>query len=170
MEPYNVISCDPGAPCTLALVSSKGRWIDFAEKDAVAINFKKNSYQNNAILMHSIMQQWCRRSKLPVKAVVELVGPHPGEGVVSACRFVGSLYLFRGLCAGMGIELTEVSPAKWKNDLGLKRPAGGNLKEVSRTIALMLFPSKAHWISRKLDHDRAEAALMAVWLLKQSNV
>ncbi len=169
-EEFNVIACDPGAPCTLALVSAKGRFIAFAETEQVAINYKKSSYQNNAILMHSVMQDWQKRSRLPVQAVVELVGPMPGEGLVSACRFTGSMYLFRGLCAGMDIPLTEVLPKQWKKDMGLKRPADGNLKEVSRAKALQMFPSKASWMCLKRHHDRAEAALLGVWLLTHSRV
>jgi len=169
MTKFNVIACDPGAPLTLALVSASGRLVAIAEKDEVAINFKKNSYQNSAPLIALKMSTWEQRSKLPVKAVVELVGPMPTDGVVSACRFVGSYYMFLGICAAMGISVTQVTPPKWKRDLGLKFTAERNLKEASRAMAIQEFSDKIDLFKYKKSHDRAEAGLLGLWLLRHGD-
>ena len=170
MSIFNVIACDPGVPLTLALVSASGRLVAIAEKDEVATNFKKNSYHNNAALIGHKMFKWTTWSKLPVKAVVELVGPMPTDGVVSACRFTGSYYMFLGICAGLGIPVEQVTPAKWKRDLGLKFTAETNLKEASRAMAIKEFPDKIDLFKYKKSHDRAEAGLLGLWLLKHGGI
>ena len=169
MSKYNVISCDPGAPLTLALVSASGKLIAIAEKDEIATNFKKSSWQNSAPLIALKMSAWKQRSKLPVKAVVELVGPMPTDGVVSACRFVGSYYMFLGICAAMGLPVTQVTPPKWKKDLGLRFTADRNLKEASRAMAIAEFTDKVALFKYKKSHDRAEAGLLALWLLRHGD-
>ncbi len=166
MSKFNVISCDPGAPLTLALVSASGKLIAIAEKDEIATNFKKSSWQNSAPLIALTMSTWKQRSKLPVRAVVELVGPMPTDGVVSACRFVGSYYMFLGICAAMSLPVTQVTPPKWKRDLGLRFTADRNLKEASRAMAIAEFTDKIALFKYKKSHDRAEAGLLGLWLLR----
>jgi crossover junction endodeoxyribonuclease RuvC len=50
----------------------------------------------------------------------------------------------------------RVSPAVWKRHFKLSAD-----KEASRALALRLFPATAEHFSRKKDHGRAEAALIA---------
>jgi len=169
MAKFNVIACDPGVPLTLALVSFTGKLIAIAEKDQVATNFKKNSYHNNPALIVNKMRHWVEWSKRPIKAVVELVGPMPTDGVVSACRFTGSYYMFLGICAAMKIPVEQVTPPKWKRDLGLKFTADMNLKEASRAMAIKEFPDKVDLFRYKKSHDRAEAGLLALWLLNRED-
>jgi crossover junction endodeoxyribonuclease RuvC len=49
-----------------------------------------------------------------------------------------------------------VTPAKWKRYFGLDAD-----KEKSRALALRLWPSRSDLFTRKRDHGRAEAALLA---------
>ena len=168
MSRFNVIACDPGAPLCLALVSASGKLVAIAEKDEVATNFKKSSWQNNAPLIVHKMKKWIGWSKLPVRGVIELVGPHPGEGLVSACRFVGSYYMMLGIFAALDIKVEQVTPQKWKKDLGLRFTAERNLKEASRAMAIQEFPDKIDLFKYKKSHDRAEAGLLGLWLLKGS--
>ncbi len=167
MEKFSVIAVDPGAPLTMAFINHDGKYYYFAELDMVSINLKKNTRENDPILIAGQVKLWVEWSKtMPVRAVVEKVNPMPGEGLVSACKFTGSMYMVLGIFAALGIPATLVTPQKWKKDLGLKRPLHGNIKEVSRQRAIQEFPNSSHIFSRKLDHDRAEAGLLGLWLLK----
>ena len=169
MEKFNVIAVDPGCPLTMAFIHHDGRYFYFAEADMVALNLKGNKWENDPILTANKIKLWIEWSLLPVKAVVEKVNPMPGEGLVSACKFVGSMHLVMGIFAALEIPVKQVAPVKWKRDLGLKRARDSNLKEVSRQRAIQAFPSSSHIFSRKGDHNRAEAGLLGLWLLRHGD-
>lgn len=98
-------------------------------------------------------------------AYVERVSAMPGQGVTSTFNF-GMVY---GYCrmgvAMIGVPHTLVSPVKWKAELGLN-----NDGEKSRLRALELFPKFSSYFSRKMDHNRAEAALLAYYGYKIETV
>ncbi len=60
-------------------------------------------------------------------------------------------------CAG--IEIVMVMPAQWKRALRLTGPDKRN----SLDLAKELCPDASSWLTRKKDHNRAEAALLAVY-------
>ncbi len=59
------------------------------------------------------------------------------------------------------IETVDVSPQEWKRFFGLDSD-----KERARHKAIALIPDAAPYLQRKRDHNRAEALLMAHWLLR----
>lgn len=63
-----------------------------------------------------------------------------------------------GVIAGLGIELVEIDPNKWKLGLGLSAD-----KKKSIEMAIRLFPSWKHMFARVKDHDRAEAVLLGLY-------
>jgi hypothetical protein len=111
----------------------------------------------NPHLLREIIQQMS-----PNVAVIEHVHPHPNEGVSSVWRFASAYTTARVVVALLDIPTIFVSPAKWKRAMGIR---GGMLgKEHARRLAIEKFPSKATLFSRKKDHGRAEAALLAVYV------
>jgi hypothetical protein len=54
-----------------------------------------------------------------------------------------------------------VTPSRWKRHHGILGSADG--KEAGRALALRLFPASAETFSRKKDHNRSDAALIARW-------
>ena len=91
-------------------------------------------------------------------AVVEQVSASPQMGVTSAFRFgegYGALIAVLQVC---GIRTHLVRPAVWKKDMKLNSEG-----EISRHAALQLWPDNAGLFTRKKDHNRAEAALLAEW-------
>jgi crossover junction endodeoxyribonuclease RuvC len=93
--------------------------------------------------------------------VLEQVGAMPGQGVSSMFSFGQSYGAIRGVLAGLRVPITMVTPAKWCRDL--KLPAG---KDANRQRAAQLFPAYAASFSRVKDDGRADAALLAYWLLQ----
>jgi hypothetical protein len=69
------------------------------------------------------------------------------EAVLSICRF----------------ETIVVQPSMWKRFYGLN----GTKKEGSIEVACSLYPAAKHLLKRKLDHNRAEALLLAHWGLSK---
>ncbi|SOD97053.1 hypothetical protein SAMN05421508_106226 [Caenispirillum bisanense] len=73
-----------------------------------------------------------------------------------------------GVAGALGIPVLWVHPLSWKRTMCVtSRDATANgfadLKSFSRHVASGLFPSHATHFARVRDHDRAEAALLAVW-------
>jgi crossover junction endodeoxyribonuclease RuvC len=95
-------------------------------------------------------------------AFIEAVTASPQMGTVSAFRF-GECY--GQICAVfqcLGIRTELVRPATWKKAMGLNSDA-----EVSRAKAIELWPDSSHYFKRKMDHNRAEAALIAEYGRRQ---
>lgn len=89
-------------------------------------------------------------------AFIEQVGAMPGQGVTSMFTFgkaAGCLEMGVAMCQ---VPYTMVTPAKWKMALGLNDKA-----EKSILRANQLFPKYTSLFARKMDHNRAEAALIA---------
>lgn len=83
-------------------------------------------------------------------------------GSASTFKFGGGYYAIKAVVACLGIPLHKpVMPATWKGHFGL--PGGDAAKEASRLLATQRFPQIAPFLTRKLDHQRAEAFLIAVW-------
>lgn len=91
----------------------------------------------------------------PMLAIIERVASMPGQGVASTFKFGASYGIARGVVASLGVPHHLVAPTKWKRHYGL-----GADKELARAMALRLWPASTHF-SRKRDHNRAEAGLLA---------
>jgi crossover junction endodeoxyribonuclease RuvC len=85
-----------------------------------------------------------------------------GMGRQSAYNFGQGVGVLKGVMAALDIPYSIVSPARWKNDLGLNRD-----KSAARAAATRLFPRYADKFKRKKDDGRAEAALIAHWGMKK---
>jgi len=96
------------------------------------------------------------RQYAPEIAIVEAVHSMPKQGVASTFK-VGVAYgIALGVIGACHIPMVLVTPTSWKKKLRLNAD-----KEESRAAAIRQFPSNPSF-SRKKDHGRAEAALIAV--------
>lgn len=80
-------------------------------------------------------------------------------GATSAFNFGGSFASIKATVRICGYPFTMIEAQAWKRRFGLK----GSDKEPSRQMVLKLMPSAAEYLTRKLDHNRAEAALIAFY-------
>jgi crossover junction endodeoxyribonuclease RuvC len=94
-----------------------------------------------------------------VAAVIERVSSRPGEGVASSFSLGDSFGVARAVLSVARVELTYVTPAQWKKHFKLTAD-----KELSRALALRLFPEAAYSLRFKKHDGRAEALLLARWL------
>ena len=88
----------------------------------------------------------------------------PGQGVTSMFSFGRSLGILEGTLAGLDIPYTLVTPQVWKKAMGANASKDG-----AREMAMRLWPSKSELFKRKKDDGRAEAALLALYLLRTRN-
>lgn len=95
-------------------------------------------------------------------AVIERASARPGQGVSGVFRY-GTAY---GVCLGvlgtLGIPVEFVAAGVWKRAMQLDKN-----KENSRIRAINRFPRYTDLFARKMDHNRAEAALLADWYWKK---
>jgi crossover junction endodeoxyribonuclease RuvC len=152
---HGYVGIDPGAPLTMALVTPTGRWVAHAGEDTVSVPAKVG-VNNSPKKVVDLLRKWQSTAAFPLKMVIENVGPMPGEGIVSAAKFVGSIWLARTAAAALDMEVLMVVPQKWKKYYGLSSKKGE-----SNVIARQLFPNRAYRVEKEKDHDYAEAALLA---------
>jgi hypothetical protein len=103
-------------------------------------------------------QEWILQHG-PPRAFIERGQAMPRQGASSGFKFgrsVGALEATIALCA---VPLEIIEPSMWKHALRLK----GKDKEGSRQKALEMFPHAQHLLARKMDHQRAEAMLIACY-------
>ena len=96
---------------------------------------------------------------LEVLVMLEAVHSMPKDGVASAFKFGTNYGFLRGCLTAAGLVFHEVTPAKWKGALGLKRKDGetiGKFKARSRQMAQRLYPGAGRIINAT-----AEALLLA---------
>ena len=88
----------------------------------------------------------------------------PGQGVASTFKFGKAAGAIEAVVMLLGIPTVIVAPAVWKKAFGLR--GGKANKEASRQYALRKFPSAHALLSRKKDHQRAEACLIALFAIE----
>lgn len=98
------------------------------------------------------------RRYAPTMAVIEKVAAMPKQGVVSVFNFGRSYGDVRGVVGALNIPLHFVTPQKWKKHFGLTSD-----KDLSRMLAIRMFPSVADHFKLKKHDGRAEAALIALY-------
>ena len=111
---------------------------------------------------------------------IEHVGSFGTEGRASLAKFMEIFGGIRAVAVLSGNPLTLVRPMEWKEALGLvtRTPRGQGTtltprekaakkkegKEAAVSLAISLYPDAAKFLTRKKDHDRAEALLLAHYL------
>jgi crossover junction endodeoxyribonuclease RuvC len=94
-----------------------------------------------------------------VFAVLEAVHSMPKQGVASSFSFGRGLGIWEGILSALAVPYVKVAPQTWKKVMMADAPHDN--KDASRIIASRLFPQMEGYFTRKKDHNRAEALLMA---------
>ena len=140
-----VIGVDPGMTGAIAYVDH-GKLLTVADMPAVGGDIS-TALLTQMVRMHPV--EW---------GVVEDVHSMPKQGVASTFKFGMAWGMARAAVGGLLVPVEEPTPQMWKKSFRLNAD-----KERSRLLALKLFPDKAELFERKMDHGRAEAALLALW-------
>jgi crossover junction endodeoxyribonuclease RuvC len=144
--------------CILAIDPGITGAVAFYEQDVGKMDVYDMPLLDGNVDPHELT--WLIQGYKPTLAVIEKVSPRPKEGVSSVWRFAAAYTTARVVVMLLKIPCTLVSPTSWKNRMNLK--GGKDGKEQSRNEAIMMFPQSVLF-KRKKDHNRAEAALLAVY-------
>lgn len=143
---------DPGL--TGAIASWDGSNLHIEDIPIVKAQGKKGGEINMPGLLDLIDFTFCDMDH----CYIEQVNAMPKQGVSSTFKFGYTAGALKMGILSARIPVTMVSSVKWKSELGLNSDG-----EKSRSRALELFPSYSQYFTRKMDHNRAEAALLAYY-------
>ena len=156
---HKFLGIDPGVHGALALIEIREDGpcvVDAIDIPTIGVKAKER------VNVHAV-QEWILKHG-PFRAFIERGQAMPRQGASSGYKFgraVGAIEATVALC---NVPLEIVEPSVWKRALKLK----GKDKEGARQRALELFPHAQHLLTRRKDHQRAEAMLIAyfgAWFL-----
>src|SRR5262249_22241454 len=94
----------------------------------------------------------------PQHAFIERAQAMPKQGASSGFKYGRAVGAIEAAIVCCDIPMSIIEPSMWKKFHGLYQAE----KEESRQRALQLFPAAHALLARKMDHGRAEAALIAL--------
>lgn len=142
---------DPGATGALAIISEEVKFVqvvDWAEPTELWSSLIKFPYWKDTKLV-----------------VLESVHSMPKQGVSSSFKFGVNFGQWQMALAALEVPYVLITPQRWRKTLDSSVPAKPE-KEDLRQFALRRFPEASDFLSRKGDHGRAEALIMALWGLR----
>lgn len=166
-----ILGIDPGVSGALALLTEGGALLSVHDMPVTEAVIGKTKRRRVApVLLARLM-----RELAPDTVAIEQVQPMPrrkakgdaeggaggGSGALSAFGLGRSLGVVEGVVAGLALPIVSSHPATWKRAMQLTSD-----KERSRQRALELWPAQANLFARKKDADRAEAALLGLYMLR----
>ena len=158
-----VIGIDPGITGAISFISDDSAHVFDLPLMAKGKGQSKVKNQINASGLYALIEDNLHDGFgiVKAKAYLERTSAMPGQGVASMFSMGDTYGCIRGVLAVMGIPTETIAPQKWKRFYGL-----GNDKEVARAKAIELYPQID--LSRKKDHNRAEALLIGRYGMRQN--
>lgn len=150
-----IAGIDPGLTGAFAVYDTeKGRIT--AVWDIPTLEVKRGKTCKRQLNLHSLNDLFLFH--IPRTVFCEDVGGMPGQSAPAAFNFGKSVGILEALFCSYSVSVTRVPPAKWKKALQVSSE-----KDSARARASQLIPDSSHWWTRKKDHNRAEAALIAYY-------
>jgi crossover junction endodeoxyribonuclease RuvC len=148
-----ILGIDPGAHGAIAALDGSGNllWVE----DMPNTQEANGRVATNAALLTPILG--LANAKV---AYVEFTSARPTDAKASAFAFGRAKGVIEGVAGALGLPLVFLTPPSWKRIADI--PPGVENKDLARTRAIARWPAHAELFARKMDVDRAEAALIAV--------
>jgi crossover junction endodeoxyribonuclease RuvC len=146
------IGIDPGLDGAAAMISDAGAVLSVFDTPTLLVGKGgKRDYDLRT------MRAWLGAfSPWDCDVAIEHQQAFPGQGVTSMFSLGRGYGLWLGLLAGLGMSYSPISPVRWRKAMLDGMPKG---KDTGRLRAMQLFPQAS--LSRKRDHGRADALLLA---------
>ena len=149
MKPTAYLGIDPGQSGAIALLSEEQVLVEDWPGDPNAAA--------------DVLREWLGQYRVDL-AALERVNAMPKQGVSSTFKLGCNLGAWQGILAALGLPYLMPTPQEWQKGL-VKKSDGPDPKARSLAVARRLFPDAV--LSRKSDHGRADALLLA-WFAKQN--
>ena len=149
MKPTAYLGIDPGQSGAMALLTDELPQVEDWPSDPNAAA--------------DLLREWLGQYRVEL-AALERVNAMPKQGVSSTFKLGCNLGAWQGILSALGLPYLMPTPREWQK--GLVKPSdGADPKARSLAVARRLFPDEE--LSRKKDHGRADALLLA-WYAKQN--
>lgn len=155
-----VIGVDPGVSGAVAILAD-GALVDVVDMPTAGRGKACRREVNAGALAAMLTEHIRQHAGADVAAAVEAVHAMPGQGVSSTYRFGEATGVVLGVLAALRVMVYRPSPVRWKRAAGLI----GAGKDASRGLAAERYPTAP--LGRKRDHGRADAILLAEWLIRE---
>ena len=149
-----ILGIDPGLDGALAWIEDDGALA--CVEDMPALELSRGGKAKREVDKYALARMI--DDHIPSVVFIERVGSMPGQGVSSVFAFGRVTGMLIGICAATFAPIHELSPVAWRRAVGIARGAG---KDASRDVAITRWPQET-FFGRKRDHNRAEAALIAL--------
>jgi crossover junction endodeoxyribonuclease RuvC len=110
-----------------------------------------------------VLKDWSMEYQVQLVAL-ESVHAMPKQGVTSTFKFGANFGTWQGIIAVLGLPCLMPRPTEWQKGL-VRKSDGKDPKARSLAVARRLFPDAE--LSKKKDHGRADALLLAWWAKQQ---
>ena len=156
---------DPGVTGAIALLQS-GELLECADLPTEPTGTSgqvKRWLDANALDM--LLAEWSARhefEKESVHGVIERAIPMPQMPSTTNASTFDSFGVCRGALSGWLDEVVYIEPRIWKKTFGLAKDKAQSIR-----TALALYPDAEKFLKLQKSHNRAEAILLAHWLLKE---
>ena len=148
------LGIDPGVNGSVSVLDEAGNLLNIYDMPTTPDGAKGRNALNAPLLASIVFKTQA------TQAFCELVGPRPTDGATGAFGFGRSRGVIEGVLGAAGIPVVMIAPPVWKRHAGVK--PGVEHKDHARAIAIAKWPAQAGLFARKLDIDRAEAALIGL--------
>jgi crossover junction endodeoxyribonuclease RuvC len=158
------LGIDPGITGAIAMLDGDTNEVELFDTPLVTIKAGKSLKNEMNAAQVALMMQSITAGK-EAMVTIEKVQAMPGGGertmgATSAFNFGKGFGIWLGIIAALQLPFEQVHPMTWKSAVLRGMPKE---KDASRVRAMELFPKAAKHLSRKKDHGRADALLLAVY-------
>lgn len=148
----NIIGIDPGISGAIVSLNN----VELLVYDMPVYEITKGKSLRKRIDIQKLIA--IIENERPDHAYVEQVSAQFGNGAASAFTFGQVVGIIEACLVACKVPVTYVSSMRWKKDMACTAD-----KDAARFRAGQLLPQWSHNWDRKKDHNRAEAALIALW-------
>jgi len=153
------IGIDPGLDGAIVVLDKAGIFVKVYDIPTIPNGRKRSLFVGGLVrILRTIVEEEGAEN---VVAGIEKVGSMPGNSGHSMFTFGKLCGILEGILAGMGVSYRLVHPKTWGKSM-LKDVEGSDTKARSILAASMLFPNLE--LTRKKDHNRSDAALIAAYV------
>jgi hypothetical protein len=161
-----VIGVDPGLTGAIVAIDSRAGVIECADMPTAENGIETGSMKRwvCAAALRDLLAEWSGRHEFAresVLTVLERPIPMPSLPAQTIASQFDTFGVLRAELERLA-KLQVITPQEWKKFYGI-----GHDKDKARTVATTLYPDAAAFFKRIKDHNRAEACLIAHWLLRR---